>query len=172
MKPFIYSLVLIFALSVGNTLLGQGRGGGAGGGRVGGPPEIPTRPEPASNADRGNRQNSASDRNASEDRKAQGTNDPSLQLANNSGLSKQVAKLFPEGTDLGLKASGFKNLGQFVSAAHLSKNLEISFDALKVEMMDGSSLSDAVHELKPELTQNTVKAEVKKAEDQAKKDLK
>jgi len=174
MKSFIYGLVLICALGVGSTVFGQGRGGGAGGGRLGGPPEIPTRPEPAVNrpdTDRGNRQN-ATDRANAEDRKAQGTKDPSVQLANNSGLSTQIAKLFPQGTDLGLMASGFKNLGQFVAAAHISKNLEIPFDQLKLEMMDGSSLSDAIHELKPELTEKSVKAETKKAEDQAKKDLK
>jgi hypothetical protein len=175
MKSFIYSLVLFFALSVGNSLFAQDRGAGAGGGRIGAP-VIPTRPEPASNrpspsdTDRGKSSTNASA--TSDARKAQGTQDPSIQLAKNSGLSTQMAKFFPQGTDLGAQASGFKNLGQFVAAVHASKNLEVPFDQLRTKMVtDGDSLNDAIHELKPELTENAVKTETKKAEDQAKKDL-
>ena len=177
MKSFIYSLVLIFALSVGD-LFAQGRGAGAGGGRVGAP-VIPTRPEPAlnrpspSDTDRG--KSSTNDRNVnvtSDARKAHGSQDPSVQLANNSGLSTQMAKFFPQGTDLGAQASGFKNLGQFVAAVHLSRNLEVPFDQLRTKVVtDGDSLNDAIHELKPELTETAVKNETKKAEDQARKDL-
>jgi hypothetical protein len=177
MKSFIYTVTLISALGV-NNLHAQGRSGDAG--RAGGVREIPTpseraldRPTP-SNSDRGNRQNSAADRNAnaaSEGKKALGTQDPSLQLAENSGLSTQIAKLFPKDTDLGAMASGFRTLGEFVAAAHLSKNMEIPFDQLRLKMVtEGSSLSEALHELKPELSQSAVKDEAKKAEDQARKD--
>jgi hypothetical protein len=101
-----------------------------------------------------------------------GTQDPSVQLAENSGLSTQIAKLFPKDTDLGLMAGGFKTLGEFVAAAHLSKNMEIPFDQLKLKMVtEGSSLSEALHELKPELSEGAVKDQAKKAEDQARKDI-
>jgi hypothetical protein len=123
--------------------------------------------------DRGNRANAAPDRSTNPDtRKAQGAKDPSVQLANNSGLTTQVAKLFPTGTDLGVMSSGFKNLGQFVAAAHVSQNLQIPFDQLKIKMVtDGSPLSESIHALKPDLTERAVKDETKKAESQARKDL-
>ena len=41
-----------------------------------------------------------------------------------------------------------------------------------VDMVDAAVTDAAIHELKPELTEKSVKAETKKAEDQAKKDLK
>ena len=179
MKSFIFSLVLICALIVPIDSRAQGRGAGAGGGRPAGAPEIPTRPEPAPSrpsapdVDRGSRSNSAADGSANSDaRKAQGTKDPSVQLANNSGLTTQVAKLFPTGTDLSLMSSGFKNLGQFVAAAHVSQNLQIPFDQLKVKVVtDGNSLSEAIHALKPDLAEKAVKDETRKAESQARKDL-
>jgi hypothetical protein len=69
-------------------------------------------------------------------------------------------------------SSGFKNLGQFVAAAHVSQNLQIPFDQLKIKMVtDGSPLSESIHALKPDLTERAVKDETKKAESQARKDL-
>jgi hypothetical protein len=83
-----------------------------------------------------------------------------------------MAKFFPQGTDLGAQASGFKNLGQFVAAVHASKNLEVPFDQLRTKIVTGGdSLRDAIHELKPELTESALKNETKKAEEQAKQDL-
>jgi hypothetical protein len=52
-------------------------------------------------------------------------------LQQNTKLAANLAKLFPEGTDLTAQAQGFKNLGQFVSAAHVSHNLGIPFNDLK-----------------------------------------
>lgn len=175
MRTFIYSLALICTLSAGDLVYAQGRGTG-GGGRPEGLPDAATRTDrPASsNANGGNRQNTGSDHNAnatSDSKKALGTQDASVQLAHNSGLSTQIAKLFPMGTDLGSMASGFKTLGGFVAAAHAANNMQIPFDQLKTKIVtDGSSLGDAIHSLKPELTQSAVKTETKKAEDQAKKD--
>jgi hypothetical protein len=173
----MFGLMLLGALSLGHSSFAQGRGGGgSGGGRGGGAPDVPSRPEPASSRpvpepDRG-KGSSAPNAN-SDPRSAQGgPNDAARQLAGNSGLSAQVAKLFPDGTDLGLMAGGFKNLGAFVSAAHVSKNLGIPFDQLKTKMVrDGSSLGDAIHELKPDLGENGAKAEARKAEERAKKEI-
>jgi hypothetical protein len=52
-------------------------------------------------------------------------------LEQNSKLATNLAALFPDGTDLTEQAGGFKNLGQFVSAVHVSHNLGIPFDNLK-----------------------------------------
>ena len=83
------------------------------------------------------------------------------------------------GTDLQLASSGFKNLGQFVAAAHVSQNLGIPFDQLKSRMLGTStvqgtedspvSLGKAIKELRPEADASS---EVKKAERQAKEEIK
>ena len=68
-------------------------------------------------------------------------------------------------------SSGFKNLGQFVAAAHVSNNLGIPFDQLKSTMMGPpeKSLGDAIHQIKPDVN---AKAEANKAKKQADKDMK
>jgi hypothetical protein len=80
--------------------------------------------------------------------------------------------------------SGFKNLGQCVAAAHVSKNLGISFGCLKSDVTGQApqgtycpagtgtksmSLGTAIQTLDPKANQ---KAESKKGESQATKDLK
>jgi hypothetical protein len=95
----------------------------------------------------------------------------SEQLDRNTHLATQVQGLFPAGTDLKQASSGFKNLGQFVAAAHVSKNLGIPFDQLKSKMTGDPKLSlgKAVHELRPDVD---AKAETKKAEREAKEEIK
>jgi hypothetical protein len=66
-------------------------------------------------------------------------------------------------------AKGFKNLGQFVAAVHVSHNLGIPFDQLRAKMIAGDSLGKAIHELKPEAN---AKVEFKKAKHEADEDLK
>jgi hypothetical protein len=178
MRSATFTLMLICALGVGPSLFAQGRGGGSAGGRGGGAPSSPTGPEPTVSRptpepDRGKSSGDHAPNANADPRSAQSaTNDAARQLAGNSGLSAQVAKLFPDGTDLGLMAGGFKNLGAFVSAAHVSKNLGIPFDQIKTRMVrDGSSLGDAIHALKPELGESGAKAEAMRAEERAKKDI-
>jgi hypothetical protein len=89
------------------------------------------------------------------------------QLARNTQLSSRLQGLLPVGTDISQASSGFKNLGQFVAAAHVSRNLNIPFDQLKAKMT-GMSLGKAIHELNPDVD---AKAEAKKAEQQAKQDI-
>lgn len=66
-------------------------------------------------------------------------------------------------------ASGFKNFGQFVAAAHVSHNLGIPFSELQQKMTgpNAISLGKAIQELKP--TANA-KSEAKKAMQQAHQD--
>jgi hypothetical protein len=67
-------------------------------------------------------------------------------------------------------AAGFKNLGQFVAAVHVSHNLGIPFDELKSRMTGSNSVSlgTAIKSLKPEAN---YKAEAKRAQKQAKNDI-
>ena len=176
MKSIIYSITLVGCLSVGNSLFAQGRSGG----RAGVPIEIPTRPEPAASrpadVDRGNRPNSDQNANANSQastRKAQGTKDASVQLAENPALLTRLKTVYPNKTDeqLTAMAKEFGSLGAFMAAVHVSNNLGINWDELKTNMTTGGmSLGKAIQKSKPELTSQAVDAEVKKAEAQAKKD--
>lgn len=92
-------------------------------------------------------------------------------LSSNSQLASKLQGLLPPGTDLQTAAQGFKNLGQFVAAVHVSKNLGIPFDQLKAQMTgpNAVSLGKAIHQLQPSAN---AKAATKQAEHQAKADLK
>jgi len=94
----------------------------------------------------------------------------SEKLTDNTKLANKLQGLLPSGTNLSLAAQGFKNLGQFVAAVHVSHNLGIPFDQLKATMMGPpkESLGKAIDQLKP--TANS-KAETKKATDEAKEDM-
>jgi hypothetical protein len=91
-------------------------------------------------------------------------------LANQPELVARLQPLLPPGTDLNAASAGFKNLGEFVAAIHVSHNLGLSFDALKAKVTgpNAESLGAAIHDLKP--TANAA-AEVKTAEKAAKADL-
>jgi hypothetical protein len=96
----------------------------------------------------------------------------SQMLQKNSNLSGKLQDLLPTGTNLQDAASGFENLGEFVSAVHVSHNLSIPFDELKGKMTSGYSLGKAVQTLNPALSHKGIKSEVKKGKEQAKKDIK
>jgi hypothetical protein len=103
-------------------------------------------------------------------------------LSKNTRLSGKIQSL--TGMPAQQACSGFKNLGQCVAAAHVSKNLGISFGCLKSDMTGQAaqgtscpagtgtksmSLGKAIQTLDPKANQ---KAESKKGESQATKDLK
>lgn len=109
------------------------------------------------------------------------------QLSKNTTIAGKIAKL--TGQPATQACNGFKNLGQCVAAAHVSKNLGISFDCLKLAMTGKAtagatctapsaasksgtttmSLGRAIHTLSPTVNANT---EAKKAKKQADQDLK
>jgi len=94
----------------------------------------------------------------------------STRLSSNTKLASKLQGLLPPGTDLQTAASGFKNLGQFVAAVHVSHNLGIPFDQLKAKMQGPptESLGKAIHELKPDVD---AKAQTKTAESEAHNDM-
>lgn len=91
-------------------------------------------------------------------------------IEQNPQLNARLTAMLPPGTDMQTAASGFKNQGQFIAALHVSRNLGLSFDELKLRMTgeDPKSLGAAIQELKPELSEAEVKKEAEKAEKQAK----
>jgi hypothetical protein len=104
-------------------------------------------------------------------------------LSQNTKLSSQISSL--TGMPAQQACSGFKNLGQCVAAAHVSRNLGISFDCLKADVTGqapnsssscpastgskSTSLGQAIHTLSPNAD---VKEETKKANKQAQQDMK
>src|SRR5579864_242069 len=157
-------LILTIALSL--ALLGiplyaqHGHGGGGGAaatGEMGHSMDHPTA-------------NSNSGSNASD--KGSGSKESSIsdRLEDNAKLSGKLQGLLPQGTNLQQAAQGFKNLGQFVAAVHVSHNLGIPFDQLKAKMIGppSESLGKAIHALKPAANS---KDESSKAEKQAKQDM-
>ncbi len=88
----------------------------------------------------------------------------------NNGLDSKVQALLPAGMTLEQASAGFKNMGQFLAALHVSHNLNIPFADLQKEMTGGKSLGQAIQTLSPNQTKSEVSASVKTAEAQAKQD--
>ncbi len=102
---------------------------------------------------------------------AMANSSPSDVLSHNTAIAGKIKTL--TGQDAQTACNGFKNLGQCVAAAHVAKNLDIpgGFDALRAKLTgpNGESLGKAIHDLKPDAD---AKAEVKKAQREANKDIK
>ena len=95
----------------------------------------------------------------------------------NPQLEQRLQALLP-GMNVSDAASGFKNWGQFVAAAHVSHNLNSPFTSLKAKMIGTPpmSLGQAIQTLKPAgttttVTTSTVQTEVRKAEVEADEDF-
>jgi hypothetical protein len=123
---------------------------------------------------------------------AAGPRTASQMLSDNKQLATKLSGLLPAGTDLQTAASGFKNLGQFVAAVHVSHNLDIPFDQLKCTELatkqactitngtttqtltvpsKGSSLGQAIQTLKPSMSSSESKSAAKQAQKQADGDI-
>jgi hypothetical protein len=118
---------------------------------------------------------------------AMASTDPGSVLEHNSNLAGKLETLTGTTnlTDLEKDASAFKNFGQFVAAAHVAKNLNMSggFAALMCDMTNNTavgatstctnttkmSLGKAIQTLDPHAD---AKSEAKKAMDEANQDLK
>jgi hypothetical protein len=102
-----------------------------------------------------------------------GQKSPSQLLQQNKNLSSKLnAILAKQGlttSQIQQAPNGFKNLGQFVAAVHVSQNLDIPFTALKGDISKGDSLGQAIHSLKPDVDSQ---AESKKGLKQANEDIK
>lgn len=133
--------ILILAVSV--ALLGlplyaqHGHGGGA----------------PSMGSGMGHSMDHSTGNSHSDTSKGTGTKESSVseRLQDNTKLASKLQSLLPSGTDLQTAAQGFKNLGQFVAAVHVSHNLGIPFDQLKAKMIGppSESLGKAIQALKP-----------------------
>ena len=150
MKSVISSVVFVACFSLSTSVLAQGRG------QAGGPP-----------AGHGGGVGHAANT------RTQTKADIGQKITEHPKLASKLQSLLPAGTNLDAAASGFKNMGQFVAAVHVSHNLNIPFDQLKEKMVtDHKPLGGAIHELKPGMTKDVADSEAQKAVTQAKEETK
>jgi len=98
-------------------------------------------------------------------------------IQRNPELSEKLQTLLPKtgpNSTLAGAAMSFQNEGQFIACLHASKNLGIPFDQLKAKMMSGDppmKLGQAIHALKPNVTEKDADNEADKAEKEARADV-
>jgi len=87
-------------------------------------------------------------------------------------LSSGLKPLLPPRTSVTAAAAGFKKQRDFIAVLHLSRNLVIPFDQIKIRVTGEHrmSLNDSLRSIRPSITKSMAKAEVNKAEQQAKDD--
>src|SRR5438270_3429447 len=164
----IFVTALALAVCCAPALAQHGHPGGMGGGMGGG-----------ASMNHGASDHAANARNNMSASHGQTMNDI---LTRNTQLAGKIQHL--TGMSAQQACTGFKNLGQCVAAAHVSKNLRISFDCLKSDMTGTApqgtscpagtgtksmSLGKAIQTLDPTADQ---KAESKKGQTEAQQDIK
>src|SRR5262249_39367822 len=94
-------------------------------------------------------------------------------IHDNTALKAKNASVL-NGMDLKTAVAGFKNDGQFMAAVNASKNLGIPFADLKAKMMGPphQTLGQAIHDLKPTISEDAAKKDAEAAEKEAKLSLK
>lgn len=104
--------------------------------------------------------------------KGAGPQDVLAHLEKHPNAVERLQPLLPEGMPIETAAEGFKNFGQFNAALHVSQNLGIPFDQLKLEMRgeNPKSLGQAIHTLRPDLPDGEVEQAVVQAEVQVQAD--
>jgi hypothetical protein len=95
--------------------------------------------------------------------------DPSAtaQSSASTAQSTGLAAIVPPGMSAQEACAGFRSVDECVATLHASQNLSIPFPDLKSRVTGGAKLGTAIHQLKPDAN---VKAEVRKAEQQARSD--
>ena len=155
MKSVICSVAFIACFSLSTSVFAQGRG------HLGGPPAGH---EGGISHDARTRTGTRTDAKST---------DVGQRISEHPRLASKLQSLLPAGTNPDAAANGFKNMGQFVAAVHVSHNLNIPFDQLKAKMItDHKSLGGAIRELKPDMTKDAANDEAQKAVTQAKEETK
>ncbi len=150
----------LFVLYLSTGTFAQGRGGGHGQGR-GRAPEV------------NHGRDHDTDRQSRETHEGhEGHKEANFEqrIEQNPALKSKVESMLPAGTNLKTAAAGFRNQGQFIAALHVSRNLGIPFNQLKAKMTGSNpvSLGQAVHALKPNMSEKDADKEAAKAEKEAK----
>src|SRR5262249_51869124 len=121
----------LFAPGSGNLLAQKGQG------KMGGPGLGATRPvAPERSSASGNTARSAGA--TSMTAAHSGDMSASARLANNTALSARIQPLLPAGTTVAAASTGFRNQGEFIAALHVSRNLNLPFDQLRIKLTGGN----------------------------------
>lgn len=176
MKGSLFSLSIALAgvLTIASPAVLAQRGGGHGGGMGGGFGSGMSSgmqhggPMGSTLSDRPGVSNNGSNMGGDRQSHTDSAKAHSELLQQNTRLSDGLAKMLPAGTDLQTAASGFRNLGEFVAAVHVSNNLGIPFADLKTKMMAGDNLGDAIRALRPDADSQV---EARKARAKAENDI-
>lgn len=167
-----FLMAFAFVLYLGTPAFAQhGRGFGGGAGRgLGGMPSTSGEEERGRSGSKMGlpREQSSKGEVLKDNTSSAGKKTTSDLLTQNTKLSSNLQGFLPTGTNLQDAAKGFDHLGQFVAAVHVSHNLGIPFDQLKAKMMNGDSLGQAIHELRPNVN---ARQEAIKANEQALEDM-
>src|SRR5438093_8268456 len=162
-RIFTLIFVLSFVLCLSGMTFGQSKGGHV----LGGAPETHA-------ADHDRDVNHDKSHASSETQEGHRDTNFEARIERNPALKSKVESMLPAGENLKTAASGFKNAGQFMATLHASKNLGIPFDQLKAKMMSGDppmKLGQAIHALKPNVTEKDADNEADKAEKEARADV-
>jgi len=94
-------------------------------------------------------------------------------LSKNPTLSARIQTLLPPGISLQAAAAGFRDEAEFITALHVSRNLNIPFNELKADLMGPKhhTLTGALHDLRPELRTSGINRQMKRATQQARTDF-
>jgi hypothetical protein len=165
-RSSILTIALAATLALTTAAWAQHGAGAAGHGGAAGPPSFSG--ATSSHGSNGSGHQGANDSNSGSGHAA----DFESRLASNPNLSSRLQALLPPNTTLADAAMGFKNQGQFIAALHISHNLGIDFNSLKMDMLTKhDSLGAAIKALRPDLSSQIVKTDMKDAERQAKNDV-
>ncbi len=88
-------------------------------------------------------------------------------MTSDAALSSRVSALLPQGKTAAAAATGFHDEDQFLSTAQASHNLSLPFDDMKDRVTAGQSLSDAIHAMKPGMSESESRASAQTASSQA-----
>jgi hypothetical protein len=146
------ALILIAGVLMATSAMAQGKGNGKAGG-IGGAGFGASMGGPSGNSTI--RPKAVSMKVNSGSGSAPGAKSPVTLLDQNTKLENKLSSFFPDGTDLSKEAAGFKNLGQFVSAVHVSHNLGIPFENLKCSELGTAAATEAGSTCSPSITNST-----------------
>ena len=88
-------------------------------------------------------------------------------------LAARLRPLLPAGTTVDAASSGFREQRDFLAAVHAAHNLNIPFSKVKAQMTGQvhPSLAQTIQTLRPAMSLETVKLSVKRAQIEARNDL-
>lgn len=159
---------MLLVICVAN--LGAQNGRGRGGGLIGGGVNVPPLGAQAGAGARATLEGPAM--TATRPDRGLGNVSASQRLQENTHLSANLQRILPSGTTLSNAATGFQSEGEFVSALHVARNLNIPFADLKARMTGENArpLGEAIHELRPSRSRGEIRDDVRRAERQARAD--